>query len=159
MLGTLYNRHGFAPISRSLLVESGTFPGQTLLETLLVGPQENTLMDMVHHCRSVELQRQVYRQLGRLTKLRELTLGFSIDATDPFSLADKEYNRQYDCLAMTLESGLDLLKDLKDLRMVGLEEMEVYSDGDKEQVWFAKNWPRARVSTTDFRDMEASLTS
>ncbi|KAK3839448.1 MAG: hypothetical protein JOS17DRAFT_786091 [Linnemannia elongata] len=109
---------------------------------------------------SVELQRRVYRQLGRLTKLRELTLGFPIDVSDyANSLEDKEYHRQYDCLAMTLESGLDLLKDLKDLRVVGLEEMEVYSDGDKEQDWFTKNWPKTRVSTTDYRDMEASMTS
>ncbi|OAQ23049.1 hypothetical protein K457DRAFT_25424 [Linnemannia elongata AG-77] len=95
---------------------------------------------------SVELQRQVYKQLGRLTKLRELSLGFPVDTA--FTPSEKDFHRQYDCLAMTLESGLDLLKDLKDLRVVGLEDMEVYSDGDREQDWFAKNWPRARVSTT-----------
>ncbi|KAH7057990.1 hypothetical protein BKA57DRAFT_488468 [Linnemannia elongata] len=87
-----------------------------------------------------------YKQLGRLTKLRELSLGFPMDTT--FAPSEKDFHRQYDCLAMTLESGLDLLKDLKDLRVVGLEDMEVYSDGDREQDWFAKNWPRARRNST-----------
>jgi hypothetical protein len=53
----------------------------------------------------------------------------------------KEYWRQYDCHAITLESGLDLLKRLKGLRIVGLKGMGVYVDVDQEM---AKLWPNAK---------------
>ncbi|KAG0286922.1 hypothetical protein BGZ96_009080 [Linnemannia gamsii] len=95
---------------------------------------------------SVELQRQVYARLARFIKLRELTLGFPLDASD--ALYDKSYRefyRQYDCLAMTLDSGLDLLKGLKDLRVVGLVNMEIYTEGEKEMAWFEENWPLATI--------------
>ncbi|KAF9396498.1 hypothetical protein CPC16_001180 [Podila verticillata] len=62
---------------------------------------------------------------------------------------DKEHDRQYDCLSMSLESGLDLLSGLKNLRVVALEDMEVDIDGDSEQKWVAEHWPKARVITTE----------
>ncbi|KAF9098526.1 hypothetical protein BGX29_007586 [Mortierella sp. GBA35] len=82
---------------------------------------------------SITLQRGVYAQLGRLKRLRELTLGVGC-----------LYNGywRFDCLAMTLESGLDLLKDLKELQIVRLNDMEVYIDCDKEQEWVKENWPK-----------------
>ncbi|KAG0359383.1 hypothetical protein BGX24_005780, partial [Mortierella sp. AD032] len=46
---------------------------------------------------------------------------------------------------MTLDSGLDLLRNLKYLRIVGLTDMEVYIDGDKEQKWVAEHWPNAAL--------------
>ncbi|KAK3848421.1 MAG: hypothetical protein J3R72DRAFT_484640 [Linnemannia gamsii] len=73
---------------------------------------------------------------------------------------DKEVYRQYDCLAMTLESCLDLLKDLKELRTVGLQDMEIYIDGDKEQTWFAEYWPFATIGYEDYRtDSDATSVS
>lgn len=48
---------------------------------------------------------------------------------------------------MTLLRGLDLLKDLKDLELVELENMDVYIDGDKEQSWFAGHWLRVCIET------------
>ncbi|KAG0273735.1 hypothetical protein BGZ95_010477 [Linnemannia exigua] len=84
--------------------------------------------------RSMELQRQVYSKLAKLTKLRELRLGFVLDSTHPsYALEDEEIFRQYDCLAMTLESGLDLLKNLQNLQVVDLSNMEVYIDGESER--------------------------
>ncbi|KAF9119367.1 hypothetical protein BGW39_000341 [Mortierella sp. 14UC] len=73
-------------------------------------------------------------------------------------LGDKEYYQQYSCLAMTLESGLDLLRGLKDLSVVGLEDlsvvgledMEVNIDDDKEQAWFARHWPHAVIRTDGY---------
>ncbi|KAG0368595.1 hypothetical protein BGX24_002763, partial [Mortierella sp. AD032] len=92
--------------------------------------------------------------LGRLTKLRELRLGLSVDPTryPNYQRGDREIYRQYDCLAMTLDSGLDLLKGLKELRVVGLEDMEVYIDGDGEQSWFAEHWPLAKIGYEDYRE-------
>ncbi|KAG0206427.1 hypothetical protein BGX33_007435 [Mortierella sp. NVP41] len=87
------------------------------------------------HEESIALQRSAYEQLGRLTKLRELSPGV------PCVVAMKIF-RRYDCLAMTLKRGLDLLKNLKGLRIVGLEDSEVYIGRDKEQEWVTKNWPK-----------------
>ncbi|KAH7054915.1 hypothetical protein BKA57DRAFT_532653 [Linnemannia elongata] len=46
---------------------------------------------------------------------------------------DEEYDRQYDCLAMSLESGLDLLSGLRSLRVVALKDMEVNIDNENEK--------------------------
>ncbi|KAF9126621.1 hypothetical protein BGX30_015159, partial [Mortierella sp. GBA39] len=100
---------------------------------------------------SINLQRQVYAKLARLTKLRVLRLGLPMDTNSKdYSRGNKEYWRQYDCLAMTLESGLDILKRLGSLRTVGLEDMEIYIDDDKEQTWFAENWPHATIGQSDY---------
>ena len=108
---------------------------------------------------SIDLQRQVYAHLARFTKLRELTLGFPLD---PAEARDdkryKEFYRQYDCLTMTLDSGLDLLKGLKDLQLVRLVDMEIYIEGEKEQAWFAENWPHATIKIeddTEYQDSDA----
>jgi hypothetical protein len=100
---------------------------------------------------SVGLQRQIYSKLARLTKLQELRLGLQMDTKSAdYFRGNKEFWRQYDCLAMTVESGLDLLKGLKDLRIVGLEDMEIYIDGDAEQSWFEENWPNVTIGQTDY---------
>jgi hypothetical protein len=94
---------------------------------------------------SLDLQRGVYMQLGRLTKLKELTLGVIDRASWANYGEDDERYFQYDCLAMTLESGLDLLKGLKELWIVDLADMEesIFSL-DEERAWVKKNWPRVR---------------
>ncbi|KAF9541832.1 hypothetical protein EC957_002667 [Mortierella hygrophila] len=106
---------------------------------------------------SIDHQRQLYSSLALFTKLRELTLGFPLD---PLGTRDdkryKEHYQQYDCLAMTLDSGLDLLKGLKDLRVVGLVDMEIYIEGEKEQAWFAENWPHATIRTEDDAEYQDS---
>ncbi|KAG0356507.1 hypothetical protein BGX24_006412 [Mortierella sp. AD032] len=100
---------------------------------------------------SIGLQRQVYSKLAKLTKLRELKLGFLVDTTDPaYEPGDEEIYRQYDCLALTLKSGLDLLKGLQNLRVVDLSNMEIYIDGDEEQSWFAEHWPNATILESDW---------
>ncbi|KAG9061205.1 hypothetical protein KI688_007543 [Linnemannia hyalina] len=91
---------------------------------------------------SMDLQRQIYAKLAKFTKLRKLSLGF------PGTLSTGNMNNilQFDCLAMTLENGLDLLKDLK-----GLEEVELYylefgnRDYVEEEEWMKANWPKAFV--------------
>lgn len=112
---------------------------------------------------SIELQRQVYSRLARFTRLRELRLGFPVNSRSSYykhRRGDKEKYRQHSCLAMTVESGLDLLKDLKDLRIVGLQDMEIYIDGDKEQTWFAENWPNATIGYEGYHtDSDATTVS
>ncbi|KAF9922988.1 hypothetical protein FBU30_006891 [Linnemannia zychae] len=102
---------------------------------------------------SIDLQHRVYTKLARFTKLRELRLGFPVNSKSSYLHHRRGYRqvyRQYDCLAMTLESGLDLLKDLKDLRIVGLEDMEIYIKGDREQTWFAEHWSHATIEYEDY---------
>ncbi|KAF9906350.1 hypothetical protein EC991_000752 [Linnemannia zychae] len=105
------------------------------------------------HQKSIEVQRKIYSKLAKFTKLRVLNLGVVIDTTDSdYQLGDKEVFRRYDSLAMTIESGLDLLKGLKELRVVDLSNMEVYIDGEPEQSWFKEHWPLANVITTGYLD-------
>ncbi|KAF9331855.1 hypothetical protein BGZ91_011931 [Linnemannia elongata] len=101
---------------------------------------------------SIDLQRKVYTRLARLTELRELILGYDDITVDNYASGpdDKEYTRQTDCLAMTVESGLDLLKGLKELRLVGLEDMAVWVKGEEEQSWFLEHWPNAEILSTPF---------
>ncbi|KAK3848409.1 MAG: hypothetical protein J3R72DRAFT_500160 [Linnemannia gamsii] len=114
---------------------------------------------------SINLQRRVYAKLARLTKLRELSLGMPLTMDKPWVIDDVEIYvgstedyRQCDGLAMTLDSGLDLLRDLKNLRIVGLTDMEVYIDGDKEQTWVAEHWPNATIEFIGYeRDSDSDL--
>lgn len=46
---------------------------------------------------------------------------------------------------MSLESGLDLLANLGDLRRVDLEDMNVEIGNPAEQAWVAEHWPLATV--------------
>ncbi|KAG0372027.1 hypothetical protein BGX24_000843 [Mortierella sp. AD032] len=99
---------------------------------------------------SLTLQHQIYVKLGGLVKLRELTLGLPLDVSkSDFEPRDQAYYRQFDCLAMTLDSGLDLLRGLGRLQVVGLQDMEIYIDGDREQEWVREHWPHARIEWTD----------
>ncbi|KAG0208807.1 hypothetical protein BGX28_000350 [Mortierella sp. GBA30] len=122
-----------------------------------------------YHCRypkgshqeSIALQKRVYSQLVRLTHLQELRMGIPYDSESlRYHRYDKENERQYDCLAMSLESGLDLLRGLQRLQVVALEDMEVGIDNENERRWVAQHWPRVQVLTTDIgtdRDDDSQL--
>ncbi|KAF9903446.1 hypothetical protein EC991_003819 [Linnemannia zychae] len=101
---------------------------------------------------SIDLQRSVYTHLARLKSLQELQLGFIFDEFSTYTGYEEECSthfQQWDCLAMTLESGLDLLKDLKELRIVRLHNMTVGIDQYAEQEWVKKNWPHAKIESVD----------
>ncbi|KAF9121271.1 hypothetical protein BGW39_010661 [Mortierella sp. 14UC] len=74
--------------------------------------------------KSIDLQRQNYSELAWIANLRELTLSYPfIDFfRDPLASMDIHQDA---CLAMTMDSGPDLLKDLKELWRVDLRSMEV----------------------------------
>ncbi|GJJ72150.1 hypothetical protein EMPS_04507 [Entomortierella parvispora] len=113
---------------------------------------------------SSRIQRQVLAQLGRLTKLREITLGKDVvdfeggnhvahwDEQEMegayYSHSGYELGSQYQCLTMSLQDGLDELKDLKCLRRLTLEKM-CLSTGPAEQTWMKENWPQYGVESRD----------
>jgi hypothetical protein len=106
---------------------------------------------------SHQTQRGVYSQLAQLTKLRELVLGCVFYSSHPdYTSHDKDYFRQYQCLSMSLESGLDLLKGLNNLETLGLEDMEVCIDGCEEEEWLERHWPSlVQFRRTDYEtDMD-----
>ncbi|KAF9309901.1 hypothetical protein BG003_009156, partial [Podila horticola] len=92
------------------------------------------------------IQRRVYERLARFTNLEELCLGH--DAR-PNIYPESFYNGgagedyQYECLEMTLETGLAQLKDLKNLRVLDVQRME-QRIGLKEVQWMALHWLRLR---------------
>ncbi|KAG0296166.1 hypothetical protein BGZ96_010069 [Linnemannia gamsii] len=98
------------------------------------------------HLENLDLHRRVYTQLGRLTYLRELLLGIRYETNHrDYSDTGRDADRiQFDCLAMSLQSGLGLLCDLKELCEVGMKYMYVVFD-QEERLWAAKHWPNAYI--------------
>lgn len=99
---------------------------------------------------SIDLQRQVYTQLGRLVHLHELCLGVYTHGNHSWN--DRHHIPEFlqqDCLSMTLESGMALLHGLKNLRTVDLVHM-IVGFGDEERQWVEEFWPEATVMSDDF---------
>ncbi|KAK3835699.1 MAG: hypothetical protein J3R72DRAFT_494001 [Linnemannia gamsii] len=108
--------------------------------------------------KSQRCQRQhygVYDQLARLTRLKHLDLGYesrypcSYKDDMPYVKDGQEYftysdGKTFDTLEFSLESGLDRLRALKDLEMIGFECLN-HRIGRKELEWMAKNWPRLNL--------------
>ncbi|KAF8986065.1 hypothetical protein BGZ46_009862 [Entomortierella lignicola] len=84
-----------------------------------------------------DIQSRVYERLARFTRLEVLWLGFS-----PGSYFERLV--QYDCLDMSLESGLEKLAGLKELRELSISNMRTKL-GLNEVKWMAENWPNLRV--------------
>ncbi|KAG0363228.1 hypothetical protein BGX24_004949 [Mortierella sp. AD032] len=93
---------------------------------------------------SRDIQRQVLRRFGQQTHLRKLIIGggdFSF-ATDDFGEFD-EFGRQIGCLEMTLDSGLDELGGLKQLKHMDIHHMN-HRVGVPELEWMAFNLPKLK---------------
>ncbi|KAF9921808.1 hypothetical protein FBU30_008122 [Linnemannia zychae] len=112
------------------------------------------------------LQRCIYSQLGRLTRLKQLVLGhddveYENGCAERENMSEGEYfdrggmpenGFQYDCLEMNLESGVDLLKELKEIRTLDLGGMHLghdYSSQLRFEEWARANWPRYHKAYTD----------
>ncbi|KAG0270469.1 hypothetical protein BGZ95_001682 [Linnemannia exigua] len=127
----------------------GGIPCHDIDREISEGPVSTSVLKSSHR-KSLALHRRVYSQLARLTNLQELRMGILYDTqNDNYHRYNKELDRQYDCLAMSLESGLDLLRGLKNLQIVALEDMEVGIDAEDELKWVAQHWPKAKIITTD----------
>ncbi|GJJ74539.1 hypothetical protein EMPS_06897 [Entomortierella parvispora] len=110
--------------------------------------------DVYSKAQSQEIQRKVLAQLAQLTQLREITLGQDSIYSEDWD--DEEYydsdddgdditcaiqrGVQYECLTMTLEDGLDQLKNLKSMRRMNLHRMQ-HGQEVEELEWMKENWP------------------
>ncbi|KAF9324139.1 hypothetical protein BG006_000825 [Podila minutissima] len=93
------------------------------------------------------LQRRVLERLARFTNLEELCLGHDTMANIyPESLYEGGTNEdyQYDCLEMTLESGMSQLRNLKNLRVLDVRRM-AQRIGIKEVQWMTRHWSKLQV--------------
>ncbi|KAK3825430.1 MAG: hypothetical protein J3Q66DRAFT_396401 [Benniella sp.] len=77
---------------------------------------------------------RVYQQIGRLTKLRELTIGWCSITTFM-----KDAN-----LDMSLQSGMGHMDGLKSLRMIDVGYIPTVNIRMKEVQWMLDNWPMLR---------------
>ncbi|KAG9062097.1 hypothetical protein KI688_006822 [Linnemannia hyalina] len=98
-------------------------------------PIDNCTLEESH-----ALQRKIYRQLGQLHLLEELYLGYARLFTLDERVGYETYKAQRNCLEMTLESGLDELKELKCLRVLTVAYMAHRIEAP-ELGWMQKNWP------------------
>lgn len=82
---------------------------------------------------SAQIQIAICQQLGRLTRLKELTLE---------GRQDYRYdNKEWDCLHLTLETGLDHLRPLQaNLRKLVVFQLDEELCGRAEMEWIAQNW-------------------
>jgi hypothetical protein len=106
-----------------------------------------------------DVQLKVYEQLGHLTRLRELVLGMDdVDLLEEVRIAEEanegEYydsggeedngvqtGYQYDCLDMSVSSGMDRMWRLKDLRSVIVKGMATQFWREEHQSWVRAHWP------------------
>ncbi|KAK3846512.1 MAG: hypothetical protein J3R72DRAFT_433968 [Linnemannia gamsii] len=85
------------------------------------------------------LQQHVCQHLSTLTSLQELCLG--VEPTDELDFRGCLHGVQEDCLDFSLESGLDRLEDLKELRVFSVMRMK-HKIRLEEVKWMVANWPK-----------------
>ncbi|KAF8929235.1 hypothetical protein BGZ47_001190 [Haplosporangium gracile] len=100
------------------------------------------------------VQRRVLRQIGQLTHLRKLSLGRLVhnDNNPEYSRLEirgirtmaVDENFDWRCLELTLESGLDELSRLKQLKELWVYKM-AHRIGLAEIRWMVENWPRLKI--------------
>ncbi|KAG0210194.1 hypothetical protein BGX28_009499 [Mortierella sp. GBA30] len=94
----------------------------------------------------------VYSQLGALTQLRELRLG-ELDEVDDLDVVTHLFIDpagphvrafHYQCLEFSLDSGLDTLKNMKEMQVLDVRRM-AHRIGIEELDWMYANWPKLRT--------------
>ncbi|KAF9958064.1 hypothetical protein BGZ72_000929 [Mortierella alpina] len=105
------------------------------------------------HTSSLQVQESVCRQLGAMTQLQTLTLGRpDVNPSGVIVLAERLVRlhptlgafvreHQYQCLELSLDSGLGLLSELKELRSLNVARMS-HRIGIAELEWMHVNWPK-----------------
>lgn len=104
---------------------------------------DKQLTDVRHY---FEIQRRVCERLGQFTNLRVLQLGWSPQGIQCRNFSwDTARNtaalKQFTCVNLTLETGLDKLSGLKrleDLHIINMDHQVM----EEEVVWMAEQWPR-----------------
>ncbi|KAF9145986.1 hypothetical protein BGX30_005455 [Mortierella sp. GBA39] len=109
--------------------------------------RQGRLLDHLQH---------IYDELGRWTELRVLELG--VDNVDWYDIMGSDPGRHlvdgriyYDyfgptpnTLPLSLESGLDRLRTLKKMEVIGFEGVD-HRINTGELAWMAENWPKLQV--------------
>ncbi|KAG0268327.1 hypothetical protein BGZ95_002506 [Linnemannia exigua] len=97
------------------------------------------------------IQRQVYRQLGSLESLRDLTLGddsfvsnLIVDESGKDGAVYFDPLFQSDCLEMSLASGLELLSGLQALQKLRVNNMD-HRLGAEEVRWIDRTLPNLQI--------------
>lgn len=100
----------------------------------------------------------VYKQLGRMTSFRELLVGVldqdlskyaEMGVSPEMSEIELEnallnyYTFHYQCLEFSMASGLDLLRGMKELRVLDIRST-AYRIGVAELEWMHSNWPKRK---------------
>lgn len=128
-------------------------PRPDITRTFHGHPVKNDMvLQEVHSGQSQEILHRVYERLGRLTRLERLELGQedrnTLDETRTFddpaeveTLDDED--QQYDCLDMSIRSGLRMLEGLKQLRVLSVVRMAT-SIGVEEVQWMVQSWPKLK---------------
>ncbi|KAK3844369.1 MAG: hypothetical protein J3R72DRAFT_438738 [Linnemannia gamsii] len=124
----------------------------------LFGRTDNLVLQEAYQGQSQDIQGRVYERLARLTRLQRLDLGYE-DRTvsryiyiifGPVSRHHSEDPlQQYNCLEMSLRSGLWRLDGLKEMRVLGVERMTTMI-GDEEELWMKEHWPKLESVTREF---------
>ncbi|KAF9145169.1 hypothetical protein BG015_011987 [Linnemannia schmuckeri] len=146
----------------SLKIQIGGIPRPDI-KTHMNGRPFDAPQDLLHQSTTTmtasrAIQHKVYTQLSRLTNLRQLILGHD-DVERENGCEEREahsegeyYERkatiengyQYECLEMTLDSGLGLLGSLKGLRKLEIDAMalgEWSAEGrERDERWKEENW-------------------
>ncbi|KAK3805829.1 MAG: hypothetical protein J3Q66DRAFT_422530 [Benniella sp.] len=106
------------------------------------GKKRHPVLEETYPGESWEIQHQVYERLARFVNLETLWLGSnSCYDENPYTYSKKVMNHQYECLEMSLESGLDRLEGLKRLQVLNISLMATRI-GQKEAQWMAEQWPK-----------------
>ncbi|KAG0223259.1 hypothetical protein B0O80DRAFT_495508 [Mortierella sp. GBAus27b] len=85
---------------------------------------------------TINVIQYAYRQVGRLTKLRDLAIGWWTK-TDYIGAECAH-------LDMSLASGLDQMAGLKSLKTLDITHARVLNVGMSEMEWMAENWPQLK---------------
>ncbi|KAK3844338.1 MAG: hypothetical protein J3R72DRAFT_438590 [Linnemannia gamsii] len=118
---------------------------------------------------SQELQTRIYERLSRFSRLELLALGhddrdfendgryiFNADGDPGFG--DEDF--QYDCMAFSLESGLQALESLKGLKELNVFRMATVIDVEEIQ-WMTRTWPKLEnlvgLNVEEVREKNASV--
>ncbi|KAK3815466.1 MAG: hypothetical protein J3Q66DRAFT_344806 [Benniella sp.] len=102
------------------------------------GQKRQPVVDETYPGEGRMIQHQVYERLSRFVNLEVLWLGHN--SCDAFAIV---HSNQYECLEMSLESGLDQLEGLKRLRVLNVSLMATRI-GQSEARWMAEQWPKLR---------------
>ncbi|KAF8939903.1 hypothetical protein BGZ58_008414 [Dissophora ornata] len=99
--------------------------------------EQGAMLKKISRDYQINAQKQICGQLGRLTKLRELTL----EGSYGYQFMD----RKWDCLQLTLQTGLGLLRPLQhSLEKLVVYLLDEFLCGHDEMEWMARHWVHFR---------------